>query len=99
MSGRRSLIASAAIVLLASLAVGCAKYDYLQRTDRVSYHAGNAVKANLERETINPSSRWQYDTSGLGKNGSVIPPEAQDATTETQPPATPPPTPPPPTPR
>lgn len=50
---------------------GCA-YDYLQRTDRVAYSAGDAVRANIERETINPSKGSMYVTSGLGKNGSVI---------------------------
>jgi len=60
----------AALLGLASLMGGCA-YDYVQRTDRVAYHAGDAVRANLERETMNPSSRAQYDTRGLGRNGNV----------------------------
>ncbi len=81
MAMRRWLIASAAIVFLASLTGGCASYDYLQRTDRISYRAGNAVKANLEAETINPSSGAMYDVSGLGKNGSVIPAETGTAST------------------
>ena len=55
---------------LALLASGCT-YDYLQHTDRVAYSAGDAVKANLERETINPSKRSMQVTSGLGKNGVV----------------------------
>jgi hypothetical protein len=75
---RLSLMAgSAGLVLVASLVSGCADYDYLQRTDRVSYRAGDAVAANIEGETINPSSPWIYDTSGLGKNGSVMPKDAQ----------------------
>lgn len=57
---------------------GCS-YDYLQHTDRVAYSAGNAVKANLERETINPSKGSMYDTSGLGKNGAVVPLPAEAA--------------------
>ncbi len=75
MNARHWLVSTAVFVLLASLPAGCAKYDYLQRTDRISYHAGDAVRANLERETIDPSNGAMYDTSGLGKNGSVIPPE------------------------
>ncbi len=81
MTMRQSLVSSAALILLASSLGACAKYDYLQHTDRVSYHAGDAVRANLERETINPSSGSMYDTSGLGKNGSVIPPETSKSTT------------------
>lgn len=49
---------------------GCA-YDYMQRVDRVSYSAGNAVRANIERETANPSSKNKTSTKGLGKNGVV----------------------------
>jgi len=59
-------------VILAPLLGGCT-YDYLQHTDRVGYGAGDAVAANLEGETINPSKRSMYVTSGLGKNGSVMP--------------------------
>ena len=54
--------------VLAPLLGGCT-YDYLQHTDRVGYGAGNAVAANLEAETINPSKGSMYVTSGLGKNG------------------------------
>jgi hypothetical protein len=61
------LIAAAAAALLLS---GCA-YDYLQRTDRVSFSAGDAVKANLAQQTINPSKRSMYLKGGLGKNGVV----------------------------
>ena len=63
------LAVTAALALALS---GCA-YDYLQHTDRVGYSAGDAVHANLEGETINPSKRSMYDKSGLGKNGNVIP--------------------------
>ena len=83
---KSSLIAAAAVVLTASLTGGCASYDYLQRSDHISYHAGEAVRANLERETITPWSRSMYDTSGLGRNGSVIPPEnSQGSSTTTAP--------------
>ena len=64
----RIVLAIAAAALLS----GCT-YDYLQRTDRVAYSAGDAVKANLERETTNPSHAGQYRTKGLGRNGHVIP--------------------------
>lgn len=60
---------AATLVLLAALG-GCA-YDYMQRTDRVGYSAGNAVKANLARETTNPAKGSMYSTKGLGKNGPV----------------------------
>jgi len=53
---------------LALLASGCG-YDYLQRSDRIAYVAGDAVKANLEGETIDPSKGSMYVTSGLGKDG------------------------------
>ncbi len=53
---------------------GCSYYDYLQNTDRVAYSTGNALKANLEGQTINPSSANMYDVSGLGKDGYVIDP-------------------------
>jgi hypothetical protein len=59
-------------VLVALLLSGCT-YDYLQRTDRVGYSAGDAVKANLERETTSPSKKSMYSTDGLGKDGAVIP--------------------------
>lgn len=75
MSGRELLAVarSAALAALLPLLMGGCTYDYLQHTDRVAYSAGNAVKANLERETISPSKRSMYVTSNLGKNGSVMP--------------------------
>lgn len=60
------------VIGLAGLLGGCT-YDYLQRTDRVAYSTGDAVRANLERETTNPSHAAQYRTKGLGRNGNVIP--------------------------
>ena len=73
MNVQRSLAGSAALILMASLVGGCADFDYRQHTDRISFRAGDAVKANLERETTNPSGRSMYDVSGLGENGSVLP--------------------------
>ena len=58
--------------LLGIVPAGCA-YDYSQHTDRVGYSAGDAVRANLERETTNPAKNSAYDTTGLGKNGVVVP--------------------------
>ena len=65
---------------------GCS-YDYLQHNDRIAYSAGDAVHANLEAETINPSKHSMYVTSGLGKNGSVMPTSGGTTTTTTSPPA------------
>ena len=80
MSGEQSLALArraGLAALLALLLSGCA-YDYLQHSDRVAYSAGDAVKANLERETISPSKKSMYVTSGLGGNGQVTP-QAEDA--------------------
>lgn len=60
----------AALLLLGASLGGCT-YDYLQRTDRVAFSAGNAVRANIERETSNPTSKAHYRTKGLGRNGNV----------------------------
>jgi hypothetical protein len=68
----RTIVATTAAAALALALGGCA-YDYLQHTDRVGYSAGNAVKANLESETIDPERPDKGNTTGLGKNGSVIP--------------------------
>ncbi len=58
-------------LLLLGASLGGCTYDYLQRTDRVAFSAGNAVRANLERETSNPTSKAHYRTKGLGQNGNV----------------------------
>lgn len=58
---------------LLSLLLSACTSDYAQRMDRVSYSAGNAVRANLEAQTINPSKKSMYSTAGLGKNGPIIP--------------------------
>ena len=68
-----AIVKSVVVILSMPVLLGGCSYDYWQRTDRVAYHAGNAVKANLERETIDPSKTSMDATSGLGKNGPVIP--------------------------
>lgn len=73
MKARSTLAAAAPVALALGVALalsGCA-YDYLQRTDRVAYSSGNAVKANLEQQTTSPSKKSMYSTSGLGKDGVV----------------------------
>jgi hypothetical protein len=64
-----------ALVIVLTLPLGGCAYDYLQRSDRVAYSAGDAVKANLEQQTTDPSNANMYDTKGLGKNGAIAPPE------------------------
>ena len=79
----RSILAGLKVASVATLALllnGCS-YDYLQHTDRVAYSAGDAVYANLESETINPSKKSMYYTKGLGKNGLVIPKAATSSST------------------
>lgn len=55
-------------------------FDYRNRLDRVTLAGGNAVKANLEMQTIDPTKDSQYRTKGLGKNGVVIPGEEEPDT-------------------
>jgi hypothetical protein len=76
-------LSSAVKPLLALLLTGAAltpiggcTYDYLNRQDRVTFAAGDAVRSNLERETADPTSRSRYSVKGLGKNGKQIPEEA-----------------------
>jgi hypothetical protein len=76
LSARKSLVAGTAIAVVLALTLGGCTYDYLQRTDRVAYSAGNAVKANLESQTTDPSSESAYKTKGLGRNGVVVGPGA-----------------------
>ena len=61
---------AALALILANLLAGCS-YDYTQHTDTVAYSAGNAVKANLALQTIDPSKKSMNNTDGLGKNGST----------------------------
>ena len=74
------LIAGTAI-----LALGGCTYDYLQRSDRVGYSAGDAVNANLEAQTIDPANPAANSTKGLGKDG-VVPPKSPTGGMEEAPP-------------
>jgi hypothetical protein len=76
LSARKSLVAGTAIAVVLAPTLGGCTYDYLQRTDRVAYSAGDAVKANLEGQTTDPSSESAYKTKGLGRNGVVVGPGA-----------------------
>lgn len=62
------LIAGASVLVLG----GCT-YDYLQRSDKVGYSAGDAVKANIAAQTIDPAKASANSTKGLGKDGYVAP--------------------------
>lgn len=64
-------VRTAALLVACMTLTGCA-YDYRQRTDRVGYSAGDAVRANLARETTNPTKASMYSTKGLGGNGPVV---------------------------
>jgi hypothetical protein len=73
-----TLLKSLLVLLLAGAAcapLGGCTYDYLNRQDRVTFAAGNAVRANLERETDDPTSRSRYSVKGLGKTGKQLPEE------------------------
>lgn len=75
----KSIAAIASAAILAALVSGCT-YDSLNRSDRITLAAGNAVRANLERSTINPTKKSMYQTGGLGRDGNVIPdPDAEPA--------------------
>lgn len=50
---------------------GCV-YDYVQSSDRIAYSTGDAVKANLERETLDPSKESMNDVTGLGQDGALV---------------------------
>lgn len=78
MNGRNAFVATATAILLALPLGGCG-FDYLQHTDRIGYRAGDAVRANLERETLDPAHASMLDITGLGKNGSVQPKPAETA--------------------
>ena len=69
MSARVTMKVLAPLAGASLLLLGGCTYDYLQRTDRVGYSAGNAVQANIEAQTIDPSKASQYNTKGLGKDG------------------------------
>ena len=59
------LVAVAAGVAL--VLSGCT-YDYLNRSDKIAFSAGDAVTGNLEAQTTDPAG--DTDTSGLGKDGT-----------------------------
>jgi DNA-binding transcriptional regulator LsrR (DeoR family) len=66
-----SRVPFAVAAMALALALGGCTYDYIQRTDRVGYSAGDAVRANIERETADPHRRSVRSVTGLGKNGKV----------------------------
>jgi hypothetical protein len=66
--------------LVAASLAGCSTDD-LQHSDRIRYGAGNAVRANLEAETVNPSKASMYRTAGLGANGAVVTPQGTPVAT------------------
>ena len=68
-------------VTVPPLMVGCSSVDYLNHRDRVTLAGGDAVRQNLERETMNPSKASMYKTAGLGSNGNQIPAEPEAAAT------------------
>lgn len=69
----------------AVLALGGCTYDYLQHSDRVGYSAGDAVKANIAAQTIDPANPTANSTKGLGKDG-VVPPKSPTGGMEEAPP-------------
>lgn len=70
--GSLAIARNVALALLTALLLAGCTYDYLQRSDRVAYSSGDAVKANLESQTTSPSKKSMYSTDGLGKDGTVI---------------------------
>ena len=66
-----------ALVLAAPLLSGCSMFDYLNHRDTVTLRAGDSVRANLERSTINPSKRSMFNVHGLGADGDQIPEETE----------------------
>ena len=75
------LRSAAAVFAMGLLLAGCSSVDYLNHRDRVTLAGGNAVRANLERETMNPAKSSMYNVGGLGADGGVIPAEAAEPTT------------------
>lgn len=66
------LLRIGALLPIGLLLAGCSS-DYLNHRDRITLAGGDAVRRNLERETINPSKASMYRTYGLGKDGVRIP--------------------------
>ena len=69
-----------AVLLALLLPVTLGGCTYLNRSEGVTVHGGNAVRANLERETAYATSKKRYSVKGLGRNGSVVPKEEASAT-------------------
>lgn len=74
-----SALTRLAIVTGTAVLISGCSYDYMQTTDRVAYSAGDAVRANIARETTNPSSNNMNDVSNLGSDGIVVPVQAAPA--------------------
>ncbi len=72
-----AILKNTIIVASFVLIVSACDPTYLANSDRITQGAGDAVKANLEGQTIDPSSDEQYDVTGLGEDGGVIPPAAE----------------------
>ena len=62
-----------AAVRIAQTLMPAAEEVSVERSDKIAYSAGDAVRHNLEQETTNPSKRSAYATTGLGRNGVVVP--------------------------
>lgn len=61
--------------VLALMTLSGCSYDYLQRTDKVSYRAGDAVRSNIEGAVEDPVDESRNRTKGLGKDGAITPVE------------------------
>ena len=77
---RQSLARSAALILLASALGGCANYDYLQHTDRISYHAGDAVQGESRARDDQPVERLdvRHDRPGQERIGDTAGDDVDD---------------------
>lgn len=71
----RRMIAPFGLGFLALVALSGCSYDYLQRTDKVSYRAGDAVRSNIEGAAEDPVDESRNRTNGLGKDGAITPVE------------------------
>lgn len=80
-----SLLKPLAVLLAALLPTTLAGCTYLNRSEGVTVHGGNAVRANLERETAFATSKSRYSVKGLGRDGSVVPKEEASATPASSP--------------
>lgn len=65
------VLALAAAALATAVALGACTYDYLQRSDRIAYSTGDAVRANIEAQTDDPANPASDNIGGLGKNGPI----------------------------